>query len=82
VTFHTEKGQIRIDIRDNGIGISPEDLPHIFDRFYKSEKAHNSQGSGLGLSIVKEILDGLKETIRVESKPGNGTLFSFTIKTK
>jgi signal transduction histidine kinase len=82
VTFYTEKGHLRIDIRDNGIGISSEDLPHIFDRFYKSEKAHNSQGSGLGLSIVKEILDGLKETIRVESKPGNGTLFSFTIKTK
>jgi signal transduction histidine kinase len=68
-----------VDVRDNGVGISPDDLPHIFDRFYQSEKAHNSQGSGLGLSIVREILNGLKETIHVESTPGSGTVFSFTI---
>ena len=82
VTFHTEKNHLRIDVKDNGIGISSEDLPHIFDRFYQSEKAHNSQGSGLGLSIAKEIINGLKETIQVESTPGNGTMFSFTISTK
>jgi signal transduction histidine kinase len=79
VTFHTERNHLRVDVRDNGVGISPDDLPHIFDRFYQSEKAHNSQGSGLGLSIVREILNGLKETIHVESTPGSGTVFSFTI---
>jgi signal transduction histidine kinase len=79
VTFHTERNHLCVDVRDNGVGISPDDLPHIFDRFYQSEKAHNSQGSGLGLSIVREILNGLKETIHVESTPGSGTVFSFTI---
>lgn len=82
VTFHTEKNHLRVDVRDNGVVISPNDLPHIFDRFYQSEKAHNSQGSGLGLSIVREILNGLKESIHVESTPGSDTVFSFTISTR
>ena len=66
-------------VRDTGIGIGPEDLPHVFDRFYKVDKSHGSSGSGLGLSIAKEILQAMGETIRVQSEPGKGSVFSVTL---
>lgn len=71
---------ISIRILDNGPGIAEEDLPYIFERFYKSEKSHNEKGSGLGLAIAKEIANGLGEKISVTSKTGIGTIFQFTIK--
>ena len=71
---------ISIRISDNGPGIAEEDLPYIFERFYKSEKSHNEKGSGLGLAIAKEIANGLGEKISVTSKTGIGTIFQFTIK--
>ena len=70
---------VRIRVRDTGVGISKEDLPHVFDRFYKVDKSHGSSGSGLGLSIAKEILQAMGETIRVQSEPGKGSVFSFTL---
>lgn len=79
VSFEEQKECIVVHVRDNGCGISPDELPLIFNRFYKSENPQNKSGCGLGLSIVKEILDGLEENIWVESKPGNGTVFSFTV---
>lgn len=77
-----EKEKLIVSIRDSGCGISKDDLPHIFERFYKVDASHNSQGSGLGLSIAKEIIDGLNEKIWVESKPGIGTTFFFTLSIK
>jgi heavy metal sensor kinase len=65
---------IRIELEDTGIGIDPEHLPHIFDRFYRVEKAKRD-GYGLGLSIVKSIVDAHKGRISVESVPGQGTSF-------
>lgn len=63
-------------VRDTGIGIAPNDLPHIFERFYRTETAQqHSHGTGLGLSIVKEILDLHLGTIEVESVEGQGTTF-------
>ncbi|MBR0462988.1 MAG: HAMP domain-containing protein [Clostridia bacterium] len=69
-----------LSVSDTGVGISPEDLPHVFDRFYKADKSHTGQnGSGLGLSIAREILESLGEKISVQSELGKGTTFTFTL---
>lgn len=64
-----------LKIKDNGIGISESDLPHIFDRFYRGDKARSHDGYGLGLSIAKQIADLNGAKIRVESKLDKGSTF-------
>jgi predicted ATPase/signal transduction histidine kinase len=68
-------------VSDSGSGIAPEDLPHIFERFYRADKARslNGEGSGLGLAIVKRILELHASEIRVESEPGRGAAFWFEL---
>lgn len=73
----------QIWVQDQGCGIPEEDVPHVFERFYKVEKAHTpsaQSGTGLGLSIVRSIIDQHGQDIWVESKPGAGTRFTFTLK--
>lgn len=67
-----------ITIHDSGIGIAPEVLPRIFDRFYRGEQAreHDEHGSGLGLAIAKWIVDAHKGSVQVESKEGKGSTFT------
>lgn len=71
----------RIDIQDNGVGISKEDIPFIFDRFYRVDKARSREhgGSGLGLSIAKEMIEGYEGTIQADSIVGKGTKISLFI---
>jgi signal transduction histidine kinase len=79
--FGLEKRGVTISVTDEGPGIAPEHLPYVFDRFYKSEtsRAHEaSGGSGLGLSIVKAIVERHGGTIKVASQPGR-TVFELTI---
>ena len=64
---------VRISIRDEGIGIPPEKQAHIFEPFYQCEKSHKGQGHGLGLSIVRRIMELLGGTIECRSKEGEGT---------
>lgn len=68
-----------ISVRDNGIGIEKDALPHVFDRFFKGNHDFNAGGSGLGLAIAQEITDGLREKLWVTSESGKGSTFSFTL---
>ncbi|MDP3017508.1 MAG: ATP-binding protein, partial [Deltaproteobacteria bacterium] len=76
----TEKRDyLKVVVSDTGIGIPPEDLPRVFDRFYQGQSTGISMGSGLGLAITKEIIEGHKGSIQAESRLGSGTSFVFTL---
>ena len=79
VITKTEQEKVKIIVQDNGMGIKPEVLPRIFERFYRVETSRNRKdgGSGLGLAIVKHILEAHHQSITVESKYLEGTLFTF-----
>ena len=75
------KSMYKIGVKDNGIGIAPDDIGKIFERFYRVDKARtsNKAGTGLGLSIVKELVERCGGKIDVISKEGKGSIFIFTI---
>lgn len=70
-------GGLELSVADTGPGIQPEDLPHVFDRFWRAEKSRNREtgGSGLGLAIVKQLVEAHSGRVRVESQPGAGAQF-------
>ncbi len=72
------KHHLQLKVSDNGIGIAPEKLPYIFDRFYQVDDSHTRQndGSGIGLSLTKEIINFMDGEITVKSKKGEGTVFT------
>ena len=82
VGFYDMDKNILVEVADNGIGIPKKHLRHVFDRFYRVDKSRSRAqgGSGLGLSIVKHIVEGHQQTINVRSTPGLGSTFGFTLK--
>ena len=83
IATYALRKEVYVSIQDSGQGIPEEDVPHVFDRFYKVEKAHTptkQSGTGLGLSIVKRIIDQHGQTITLKSVKGKGSNFTFTLK--
>lgn len=81
ISFYDVESYILVEISDNGIGIDPEHLKHVFDRFFRADKHRSREagGTGLGLSIVKHIIEAHKQTINVRSTQGQGSTFGFTL---
>lgn len=75
-----EGSSVLLQVRDEGPGIEPDKLRHVFDRFYRADVSRGGgQGTGLGLAIAKEIVEAHDSTIEVDSSPGNGATFSFRL---
>jgi two-component system sensor histidine kinase BaeS len=74
-------GWVAFEVRDTGAGIAPEDLPRIFDRFYRADRARTREtgGSGLGLSIVKQLVEAHGGSVVAESERGAGATVRFTL---
>ncbi len=76
IQIQVEEKQIKVSIRDEGIGISPEDLPHIFDGFYRGKSGQEAAaGHGIGLAVARQIVEAHDGTVSAESRPGKGTTF-------
>jgi two-component system OmpR family sensor kinase len=82
LTFEREPGYVAIAVTDSGCGIPPSETDRIFDRFYQVDHSRAAQGSGLGLSICKWIVEAHGGTITVESEPGKGSRFTVTLPEK
>jgi NtrC-family two-component system sensor histidine kinase KinB len=81
VTADAEGDRARFVVRDSGEGISPEHVPHVFEKFYRVPNSRHPAGAGLGLAIVREIITAHGGRIDVTSEPGKGTIFTFTLPT-
>jgi two-component system phosphate regulon sensor histidine kinase PhoR len=81
VTIATEYDaeSVALSVIDSGIGISKDDLPHVFERFYKADKARTGGGSGLGLAIARHTIQAHGGDITVQSEEGKGSTFTFRL---
>ncbi len=79
VTTDYNKNAVTVGVADTGIGISKDDLPHVFERFYKADKARAGSGSGLGLAIAKHTIQAHGGEINAQSEEGKGSVFTFTL---
>jgi signal transduction histidine kinase len=79
VAARSEGGRILIAVSDTGIGMGPEELPRIWDRLYRSDQSRSQKGLGLGLSLVKAIVEAHEGEVRVSSERGKGSVFTLSI---
>src|SRR5262249_10327752 len=75
VVLRSTKDSIVLSVTDTGVGIAQEHLPHVFERFYRVDKARSSGGTGLGLAICKSMAEAHGGGVEVESRPGVGSTF-------
>ncbi|MBI4319888.1 MAG: response regulator [Chloroflexi bacterium] len=73
-------GELTVSVTDRGVGIAPDDVPCVFDRFFRGDRAHKAEGLGLGLYITKALVEAHGGRIWVESQPGKGSTFFFTLR--
>jgi len=81
ISAKTEGDNIQVSVADTGVGITANDLPRVFERFYKADKARAGGGTGLGLAIAKHIVEAHSGSIWAESIEGKGSIFTFTLPT-
>lgn len=81
VAWERSPVMLRIRVLDDGEGIAPEELPHIFKRFYRSRSGIDAQGVGLGLPLCRAIVEGQGGLLSVESEPGRGSAFTISFLT-
>jgi signal transduction histidine kinase len=79
VLANAARAQIRV--RDTGVGIRPDELPHIWDRLFRGDTSRTERGLGLGLSLVKAVVEAHGGTVEVESEPGKGSAFTVSLPT-
>ena len=80
VALEEFEDEVKVSVVDTGVGISKESLNHIFERFYQEDTSHQTEGNGLGLSLVKRVLEIVGGEISVESKEGKGSVFEIKLK--
>jgi signal transduction histidine kinase len=81
LTQTSDEDMVMVTVADTGCGMDPETTKHIFDKFYQGDPSRASEGNGLGLALVRKIIDMLDGTIAVASEPGTGTTFTVTLRT-
>lgn len=81
VSARPAAAEVEVEVRDTGVGIAPEHLPYIFERFYRADqsRARSTGGAGLGLTIVKQLVEAHGGRVHVESEVGSGSTFTFTL---
>ena len=76
ISLKQHQQRVIFTVEDTGCGMSAEEGKHIFDKFYQADTSHSKEGNGVGLALVKKVIDLLGGTITVESEVGKGTKFS------